>query len=281
MNGKKVLNKKYNFLEKIGHGNFGSVYKGINQKNGEHVAIKSENRNSPIKLLKNETSILKYLYDYGSRITPIVYWFGVDNEFNYLIMSYYEISLYDYCNQNSLSIDKINKIMYASIDILETIHKNYIIHCDIKPQNFMISNEELFLIDFGFSRFFIDENKKPLCDLGSQNIIGTPKYVSYNIHNGNMPSCRDDLISLGYIYLYLCCRELPWDNLKINNTTFEYDDLHILNFKNQQRKNLKEWENLEKLCLQVNEKIHKFLNYCYLLKYDSTPEYTILKTLFT
>lgn len=276
-----VLNKKYKLLEKIGNGKFGTVYKGVNQKTNEFISIKIETKNTPIKLLKNETAILKYLYDYGSRITPIVYWFGVDKNNSYLVMSYYKITLYDYCNQNTLSVEKIDKIMYASIDILETIHKNYIIHCDIKPQNFMIHNEELFLIDFGFSRFFIDERKNHLLDSGTFNIIGTPKYMSYNIHNGISPSRRDDLISLGYMYIYLQCRELPWDSLKIDTNHCEYVESHILNFKNQQRKKLKEWENLEKICFKINEKIYNFLNYCYNLKYDNCPEYDILKSLFT
>ena len=91
----QVLNKKYKILEKIGNGKFGTVYKGINLKNGEQIAIKTENKNTTIKLLKSETTILKYLYDHGSRNTPIVYWFGVDSVFSYLVMSYYDINLYD------------------------------------------------------------------------------------------------------------------------------------------------------------------------------------------
>ena len=279
MNANKVLNKKYKILEKIGNGKFGIVYKGINQKTNEKIAIKTENQNSSIKLLKNETAILKYLYDHGSRSTPIIYWYGVDNLLTFLVMSYYDISLYDYCIGNELSSAKIDKIMCVCIDILETIHKQYVIHRDIKPQNFMIMNEEIFLIDFGFATFYVDDKGEHLPYLGSQNIIGTPKYISYNIHDGASPSRRDDLISLGYLYIYLYCRELPWDTLKIG-TNNEYNEIHILHFKNQQRKNMKEWENLEKICMNINQKIYDFLNYCYKLNYDNTPNYNALKDLF-
>jgi len=40
----KILAKKYKILDKIGNGKFGIVYKGINLKSGESVAIKTEKK---------------------------------------------------------------------------------------------------------------------------------------------------------------------------------------------------------------------------------------------
>lgn len=286
----KVLGKKYKILDKIGNGKFGIVYKGINLKSGESVAIKTEKKYGDIRLLKNETTILKYLYDHGSRSTPIVYWYGVHELWSYLVMSYYDISLFDYCNQSPILPEKIDKIMCVCIDILETIHKNYVLHRDIKPQNFMISNEEIFLIDFGFSCFYVDEKVEHLPSVESQNIVGTPKYVSYHVHDGITNSRRDDLISLGYLYIYLCCRELPWDTLLrdallrdtlVSGLPNGYEEIHILHYKNQQRKVMKSWDNLNEICLRLNQKIYDFLNYCYNLRYDATPNYDALKKLFT
>ena len=39
----KVIGQKYKIVEQIGEGNFGIVFKGINIKNNEFVAIKVEN----------------------------------------------------------------------------------------------------------------------------------------------------------------------------------------------------------------------------------------------
>ena len=280
----KIIAKKYRILDKIGNGKFGIVYKGINLKSIEMVAIKTEKKHGDIKLLKNETTILKYLYDRGSRSTPIVYWYGVDNFWSYLIMSYYDISLFDYCNQNSMVSEKIDKIMWVCIDILETIHKNYVLHRDIKPQNFMIFNEEIYLIDFGFSCFFVDDKIEHLPRSETQTIVGTPKYVSYHVHDGITNSRRDDLISLGYLYIYLCCRELPWDTLLRDSLstglTNGYEEIHILHYKNQQRKGMKSWDRLGEICLRINQKIYDFFNYCYNLRYEGTPDYDALKQLF-
>uniref|UniRef100_A0A6C0LAD7 non-specific serine/threonine protein kinase n=1 Tax=viral metagenome TaxID=1070528 RepID=A0A6C0LAD7_9ZZZZ len=287
----KVLGKKYKILDKIGNGKFGIVYRGMNMKSGESVAIKTEKKNSDIRLLKNETTILKYLYDHGSRSSPVVYWYGVDELWSYLVMSYYDISLFDYCNQSPMTPEKIDKIMCVCIDILETIHKNYILHRDIKPQNFMISNEEIFLIDFGFACFYVDDKVEHLPITETQNIVGTPKYVSYHVHDGITNSRRDDLISLGYLYIYLYCRELPWDALlrdtllrdalKSETVPNGYEEIHILHYKNQQRKEMKSWTKLSEICLRINQKMYDFLNYCYNLRYDGPPDYNALKKLFT
>jgi len=249
-----IINKKYKLLYKIGHGKFGVVYKGTNLKNNTEVAIKLENKKAPINLLKNETNIMKYLYDHGSRSTPIVYWFGVDEQYNYLVMSHYSISLYNYCQSSAVSQEKLDKIMCACVDIIENIHTKYIIHRDVKPQNFMISNEEIYLIDFGFATFYVNEKGNHIPQIDINNIVGTPKYVSKFIHNGSNSSRRDDLISLGYLYMYLFCKELPWDSLISDKTTSCYDEIHIMHPKNQQRCVLKSWENIEPLCLKIMKK---------------------------
>jgi serine/threonine protein kinase len=195
-------------------------------------------------------------------------------------MSFYEISLYDYSIKTPLSVEKLDKVMSVSIDILETIHTKFVIHRDIKPQNFMILNEEIFLIDFGFATFYIDEKGRHLQNVENKNITGTPKYISYNIHEGLTPSRRDDLISLGYMYLFLYYKELPWDTIKILTNENVFTEIDILHSKNQQRKILKSWENIKLICLQINQKIYKFLNYCYNLDYSTDPNYTVLKNLF-
>jgi len=288
-----AFNKKYKIVNQIGSGKFGIVYKAVHLKTNEIVAVKTEQRNSSILLLKNEAAILKYLYDHHCRSIPIVYRYGIDPSHSYLVMSYYDSSLSEYlnCLQQSISQEKIDKIMRVCIDILQTIHKNWVLHRDIKPDNFMISQEEIFLIDFGFASFYIDEKGEHLPCLACPNIIGTPKYASIFIHEGYSASRRDDLISLGYMYFYLMCRELPWHATLIeiphfqpnvnNNLDQAYPDIHINHQKNAHRREMKSWENLEPICLRTNQKITEFLKYCYNLSHNETPNYDALIQLFT
>ena len=101
-NGRElVLGRHYKIISKIGKGKFGTVFKGVNVKTNDIIAIKTENKNTPYKLLKNETTILKYLYDQGSRSIPIVYWFGLHLDSVCLVFTYYSLSLHDYIQKIS------------------------------------------------------------------------------------------------------------------------------------------------------------------------------------
>lgn len=283
-----VINNKYIIDTNIGKGQFGSVYKGYHKKTREHVAIKLETTNSPIKLLKNETTILNYLYNNSSHNIPQVHWYGVFTNVTCLVMTLFDFSLYDYVKSKELSIEQIKKIMIKSIDIIENIHNSFVIHRDIKPQNFMIKNSDLFIIDFGFSTFYIDDNKKHLPiktnDIEQCTIIGTPKYISLNIHNGINPSRRDDLISLGYVFIFLLYKQLPWDKFPIFENKENYEEIHALHPKNQYMKQLKQIENIEKIIIPNNsiyQFIYYYIKYCYSLKYDEEPNYYSIKQLLT
>lgn len=278
--------KKYVIKEKIGKGKFGEVYKGMNEKTREFVAMKLEDSKTRTKLLKHETTLLKYLYDHDCRNIPTVYWYGIWNTYSCLIMPFYECSLYDKLRGRS---DKSNMslnadlVMVACIEIIESIHKTFVIHRDIKPQNFMLQSGELHIIDFGLSTFYIGENKEHVpMSASNEHIIGTPKYVSPNIHNGITPSRRDDMISLGYMYLWMICGELHWDNI-IDDGYYKdiADEGNILHNKNQQRKILKEWSFIEPICAKINQNIYRYLNYLYELRYEETPNYAAVKQLFS
>jgi len=301
-----MIKSKYKVLEQIGKGSFGKVFKGINTKNGDFVAIKMENANIAYKMLKHETIILNYLYTNSCKYIPTIFWYGVYLENTCLIMSYYDCSLFDYINKMSISISSqlyqelIRKLMERILTIIENIHSKTVIHRDIKHINFMIrilqnneDNIDIVLIDFGLATFCSENDYTE--NAIREHIIGTPKYISYNIHNGCDPHYRDDLISLGYIGLYMYFGELFWESKYIQNN--ETDDscgssytvpTHILYSKNQQLKTNKEIGFItsilsERIRYNNNvfiKNVKKLLEYCYKLKPTDRASYTGLIQLF-
>lgn len=91
-----MIANKYNIIEKIGSGTFGSIYKGQNIRTGEDVAIKVEPLQNGTNLLKNEARIYQYLK--GGIGIPQVKWFGVDNTNNYMVINLLGESLQAYKN---------------------------------------------------------------------------------------------------------------------------------------------------------------------------------------
>ena len=190
-------------------------------------------------------------------------------------MTYYQNSLEDYIKYKPVSQERLDQIMTLLYEILENVHLHHVIHRDIKPQNVMMKNGELFLIDFGLATFYIDEKFNHVPEKQYQEyIIGTPKYISWNIHNGWEPSRRDDLISLGYLYLEILVGKLPWSSMPMSSmpmsSMIESSNLVYAQI-NQERKQLKSWENVSKLC---NSKIYNYMEKCYQLNYDEVCQWT-------
>lgn len=274
----ELIGRRYNIIRKLGSGSFGSVYKGKHYKNNNEVAIKFESIHARVKLLQHETIILKYLYERNTRNIPAIYWYGNHSENLCLVMSLYDCSLYDYIlSKKDLSSSKINSIVYQLINILHSVHDNSVIHRDIKPQNIMIKNGDLYLIDFGFSTFYIDNDGEHRLDTCTDEIIGSPKYVSYNIHCGSIASRRDDLISLGYLYIFLHDKLLTWENIPDNITVNDgYNETSIYYYKNIIRQKMKEPSNILLKAQNTDQTLYNYLNYVYKLTYDETPNYDAL-----
>lgn len=273
-----TIGKRYRIICKLGQGKFGTVHKAHSVTNYQVVAIKTESIDSPVRLLKNEAAVLKYLYDQGSRYIPILYWYGLHLDTTCLAISYYTISLYDYLHAAPLDSDKKAKIMTAMIDIVESIHTHFVIHRDLKPHNFMIKDGELYLIDFGLATFYIDSEGEHSHELISENLVGTPKYVSYYVHCGVSAGRRDDMISLGYIYLWMINGELSWETHRLPTPESSHDPMHIMHPHNVYRTEKKSWPILEEDL--IDGPIHRYLDYCYRLRYEGSLLYGELKKLF-
>ena len=74
------------------------------------------------------------------------------------------------------------------LDILEHVHAKGIVHCDVKPRNFVFGTGEnagrLHLIDFGLSRPWRDPTTgKPLPEDPNWGFRGTPQFASRHVHS--------------------------------------------------------------------------------------------------
>ena len=59
-----------------------------------------------------------------------------ESNFKYLIMEFLELSMYKY-ETEGMSFGQLSINMLGCI---ESFHKNGYVHCDVKPNNFMIHN---------------------------------------------------------------------------------------------------------------------------------------------
>lgn len=263
-----LINNKYKINKLIGTGTFGNVYSAYNIRKNELVALKICN-NKYKYLLENEAKIYKYLHP--CVYIPKIKWYGNYESLNYLSLELLGLNLDNIKKKlNTFSFQTILQLGYQMINIIKCIHDKNILHRDIKPENFALDlkhGKKLYLIDFGLSKVYKENNNN---NNSSKSIVGTLRYASLYIHNKMMYSKRDDLISLGYLLIYLFKGELPWQNIKASN----YEEKVLLIKKH------KESLSIKKLCCNTNNVMNLYLNYCYRLDINENPDYNTLIKLF-
>ena len=191
--------------EQIGSGKFADVYKGIKIDSGVELALKIKKPFDHYHI-SNEGSIYKlFANDELSRnFLPEVFFISKDC----IALEMLGPSLEDLLEKckGKFSLKTVLMLAEQMINILEYIHSKNVVHVDLSPNNFLIGrgkkSKNLFLIDFGLAEKFIDNGQHIWFSEGNF-FKGTNMFSSLFNHLGLAYSRRDDMVSLGYILLYL------------------------------------------------------------------------------
>lgn len=269
-----MIQDNYNILIELGSGSFGSVWKVLDIHTNEEFAMKIEEKNNKSRL-KNEYNIYRKLIKNGLIYgIPKIKCYFESNKKCYMIMELLGKSLDQILNElpNGFEINNVLYLGKVIISLLEIIHNLGYLHRDIKPNNFLFGHTDnnLYIMDFGLSKKYIDDNGQHIKLKIGKSLIGTARYASINVHNGYEPSRRDDLESVGYMLIYLITKKLPWQGLKKQENV---DQTKIIG---ECKKNTP----LDILCKNLPNCFKSYLEYCKNLEYDENPNYIYLKNLF-
>ncbi|KAF8388794.1 hypothetical protein HHK36_025474 [Tetracentron sinense] len=283
------VGNKFRLGRKIGSGSFGEIYLGTNIQTNEEVAIKLvrifsqfyleiyelENVKTKHPQLLYESKLYRILQ--GGTGIPNVRWFGVEGDYNVLVMDLLGPSLEDLFNfcSRKLSLKSVLMLADQMINRVEFFHAKSFLHRDIKPDNFLMGlgrrANQVYIIDFGLAKKYRDTSThQHIPYRENKNLTGTARYASMNTHLGIEQSRRDDLESLGYVLMYFLRGSLPWQGLKAGTKKQKYEKIS----------ERKVSTSIEALCRGYPTEFASYFHYCRSLRFDDKPDYAYLKRIF-
>ena len=193
---------KYEIIEELGKGGFGTVYHVRETVLDVERAIKVLHSN----LLTDETFLARFKREARMsaqlehpNIVP-VYEFGQAEGLNYLAMKYMPNgSLKELlARQGRLSLEETLQLFEDICSGVAFAHQKGIIHRDLKPSNLLIDEfGHMRVSDFGFAKAMASSESASMSSTGS--MIGTPAYMATEIWRGKPATVQSDIYSLGCI----------------------------------------------------------------------------------
>ncbi|HMG52242.1 MAG TPA: serine/threonine-protein kinase [Kofleriaceae bacterium] len=213
-----LIGGRYQILSRIGQGGMGKVYKV------KHTHL---SRTFALKIISNqvaETDEARELFYREARfasamahpnITSVVD-FGEDEKVGmFMVMELVDGEALNRIlfREKQLSARKACDIVLQVAEALHYIHKQGVVHCDIKTENILISEEEhegkrsktvIKLLDFGLARSLNAAR-------ASTSLSGTPHYVAPERIRGEPASPASDVYGVGILLYELVTGQVPWD----------------------------------------------------------------------
>lgn len=208
--GSEVKRSKYRILGLVGRGQFGRVYCALNRQTGEFVALKALDRAAlPTSQFLRELRFLVTLQHLN-----IVMCQAIEHLHGkrFLVMDYCEGGTLRQLMENhqrlhpALSVRLVCDVLSG----LEHAHSQGVVHCDIKPENILLSLSAAGWIarisDFGISRLSQDISPEPA------NLTGSPAYMAPERFYGQY-SHSTDLYAVGILLFELLVGYRPFSGL--------------------------------------------------------------------
>ncbi|HEV3145314.1 MAG TPA: protein kinase [Gemmataceae bacterium] len=102
-----------------------------------------------------------------------------------------------------------NYIRQAALGLQHAFEKD-MVHCDLKPQNLMLTPKgQIKILDFGMSRFLTDRENTP--GSSPDMVMGTPDYIApEQTISSRLADIRSDIYSLGCTFYFLLTNQPPF-----------------------------------------------------------------------
>lgn len=224
------MNQVYQIFpdEVLGSGQFGIVYGGVHRRTNRPVAIKVIDKlRFPTKQeaqLKNEVAILQNFSHPG--VVNLERMFETPERI-FVVMEKLKGDMLEMIlsHDKGRLNERVTKFLITQILVaLKHLHSKNIVHCDLKPENVLLSSDVEFpqvkLCDFGFARIIGEKSFR-------RSVVGTPAYLAPEVLRNKGYNRSLDMWSVGVIIYVSLSGTFPFNedediNEQIQNAAFMY-----------------------------------------------------------
>ncbi|KAG1743332.1 kinase-like domain-containing protein [Suillus paluster] len=265
----------YWLQDRLGSGYSGSIFKAYHVYDGTFVALKVQDVDHECPTNRYEQAIYPLLQ--GGEGMPRLWASGIEGRWHYLVISLLGKSLdsiyrqHLQCGHQRMDLRSVCSIAIQVIARLQIMHNREVLHRDIQLGNCAIGltpeQETIYMIDFGFSKRYIDPyTRRHIPDSKQKrDFLGNYWFTSVNVHcKGKVPSRRDDLEAAALMFIHLLTPGgLSWTRNGVPKTDSAHDRI----------KRAKKNARPEELCKGIPSEFEEFLRYCRRLKFYDCPDY--------
>lgn len=211
MSGDTILNGRYKLVAQQGSGGMAVIYKAVDLALGRTVAVKilrPSLTTDPafIARFQNEARSIANL-SHPNIVT--VHDVGSEGPTNYMVMEFIEGQDLKKIirDHGALPLDRVLNISISICAGLGFAHRAGIVHADVKPQNILITKDDIVKItDFGIAQALSDTQPQQ-----RQSVVwGSPHYFSPEQAQGEKPTAAADVYSIGIVMFEMLTGRLPF-----------------------------------------------------------------------